>query len=243
MAAQYNMNNKHLVRIAMRHAKKYNLLPKEQYGSRKKHRSITCLLNKVLICDISRQLCLPLALTSNDAVKCYDYMTHNTTSLSIQAARIPHQPITAMFTVLQNARHYVLTAFGKSKQSYGGQKRWLKNLLPLQGVGQGNGAGPAAYAFLSAVFIKVLSSLSYGVLFTTALSLITFNTVCSMFVDDCDLWQSATSVNETGEDIDGKIPEAVSTWEGCLVASGGTLSPAKSFWYLIDYKWTGDKCV
>jgi len=111
------------------------------------------------------------------------------------------------------------------------------------GVGQGNGAGPATYAFLSAILIKVLASLGYGVVFTTALSLITFNTVCSMFVDDCDLWQSATDVNEKGEDVLEKMQEAVATWEGCLAASGGALSPQKSFWYLIDYRWTGDKWV
>ena len=68
------------------------------------------------------------------------------------------------------------------------------------GVGQGNGAGPAAYAFLSAILIKVLATTGYGVKFTTALTLIMFNTVCSMFVDDCDLWQSATDVSEQGED-------------------------------------------
>jgi len=100
MAAQYNMNNKRLGRTAMRHTEKYNLLPKEQYGSRKRHKSITCLLNKVIICYVSRQVCLLLALTSNDAVKCYDYMIHNATSLSIQVVGIPHQPITAMFAVL-----------------------------------------------------------------------------------------------------------------------------------------------
>jgi len=128
-------------------------------------------------------------------------MIHNTTSLSIQAVGIPHQPITAMFAVLQNAKHYVLTAFGKSKQSCGGQKRQLKNELPLMGVGQGNGAGPAACAFLSAILIKVLASPGYGVMFTMVLSLIMFSTVCSMFVDDCDLWQSAINMNEKGEDI------------------------------------------
>jgi len=205
------MNNKRLGRIAMRHAEKYDLLPKEQYGSQKQHRSITCLLNKVLICDISRQLCLPLALTSNGGVKCYDYMIHNATSLSFQVAGIPHQPITAMLAVLQNAQHYALTAFRKSKQSYGGRKRQLKNELPLMGVGQGDGAGPASHAFLSAILIKVLASLGYGVVFTTALSLITFNTVCSMFVNDCDLWQSASNVNEKGEDVVGKMQEAVAT--------------------------------
>ena len=28
-------------------------------------------------------------------------------------------------------------------------------------------------------------------------------------------------------------------WEGGLRVSGGALSPAKSFWYLLDYRWTG----
>ena len=64
-----------------------------------------------------------------------------------------------------------------------------------------------------------------------------------MFVDDCDLWQSATDVNEKGEDVVEKMQEAVATWEGCLAASGGALSPQKSFWYLINYRWTGDEWV
>jgi len=111
------------------------------------------------------------------------------------------------------------------------------------GVGQCNGVGTAAYAFLSAILIKVLASLGYGVMFTTVLPLIMFNAVCSMFVDDCDLWQSASNVNEKGEEAVEKMQEAVATWEGCLATSGEALSASKSCWYLIDYKWTGDKWV
>lgn len=125
----------------MRHAEQYDLLPKEQHGSRKNHQSITCLLNKVLICDNSRQKCQPVALTSNDAVKCYDYLIYNVTSLAIQATGIPHKPITSMILVLQNALHCALTAFGKSQTSYGGYKRRLQNLPPLMGVGQGANVG------------------------------------------------------------------------------------------------------
>jgi len=39
------------------------------------------------------------------------------------------------------------------------------------------------------------------------------------------------------------MQEAVATWEGCLAVSGGALSLQKSFWHLIDYRWTGDKWV
>ena len=161
----------------------------------------------------------------------------------MQAAGIPHQPVTAMFAVLRNAQHFVLTAFGKSKQSCGGRKRQLKNKPPLMGAGQGNGAGPAAHTFLSAILIKVLARTGCGVKPTTALSLIAFNTACSMFADDCNAWQSAADVNEQGEDEVEPMQEAVATWEGCLAASWGALSPSKSFWCLIDCRWTGGKWI
>jgi len=64
MVAAYNMNNKQLGHLTMQQAEKYNLIPKEQCGSRKRHKAINCLLNKVLIWDISRQLCLAMALMS-----------------------------------------------------------------------------------------------------------------------------------------------------------------------------------
>jgi len=72
MVAAYNMNNKRLGRLTMQQAEKYNLIPKEQCGSRKRHKAINCLLNKVLIWDISCQLCLAMTCLCNDVEKCYD---------------------------------------------------------------------------------------------------------------------------------------------------------------------------
>jgi len=170
MAAAFNMNNKRLGRLAMLQAEKYNLIPKEQYGSRKRHKAINCLLNKVLIWDISRQRCHPLACLCNDAEKCYDYMIHNVTSLSIQCTGIPHHPITAMFTCIQNSFNHILTAYGVSKEWYGGIKRQREGKQPLMGVGQGNGAAPTAYGLLSASIIKVMALLGFGAFFITAIS-------------------------------------------------------------------------
>ena len=33
------------------------------------------------------------------------------------------------------------------------------------------------------------------------------------------------------------MQEVINTWEGGLRATGGSLSPSKSYWYLIDFKW------
>jgi len=201
MVAAYNMNNKRLRRLTMQQAEKYNLIPKEQYGSRKRHKAINYLLNKVLIWDTSRQLCLSMAYLCNDAEKFYNYMIHNVTSLGMQCTGMTHQPITAMLTCLQESSTHILTAYGTSKEWYGGKKRKHERELPLMGAGQGNGAAPTAYGLLSAAIIKVMALLGFGAVFATAISLQTISVICSMFVDNCDLWQSATSTTETGEDI------------------------------------------
>jgi len=68
-------------------------------------------------------------------------------------------------------------------------------------AGQGNGAAPTACGLLSAAIIKVMALLGFGAVFTTAVSLQTISVICSMFVDDCDLWQSEKSTADTGEDV------------------------------------------
>ena len=34
------------------------------------------------------------------------------------------------------------------------------------------------------------------------------------------------------------MQEALDHWEAGLTATGGAIVPSKSFWYLVDYKWT-----
>jgi len=46
---------------------------------------------------------------------------------------------------------------------------------------------------------------------------------------------------QTGAHREGATHAKSDAWEGCLVATGGALSPKKPFWYLVDYKWSGPK--
>ena len=72
MPAAFNMNNKKTGKDVMYQAEALNLLPDEQAGSRKRHRSILTALNKVLANDIIRARRLPAILVFNDAKSCYD---------------------------------------------------------------------------------------------------------------------------------------------------------------------------
>jgi hypothetical protein len=156
MPADFNMNNKRLGRMTMAHAEKHNVMPKEQDGSRKGHKAVLCFLNKKLTTDIFRQKRQAMAFICNDAQQCYDRMAHAPTLLSMLRLGMLLAPVLAMFTTLQNARHHVSTAFGISETYYGGPLRMIAGLLAIAGVGQGNGAGPASFAALSAVIIQVL---------------------------------------------------------------------------------------
>ena len=78
----------------------------------------------------------------------------------MQRAEAPAAAVESMFTTIQKLKHIVRTSFGDSDQSFGGEE-W-RELRQLQGVGQGNGAGPAIWAVISTVFFDLLRDKGYG---------------------------------------------------------------------------------
>ena len=236
MHSAFNMNNKKLGRDMMYFAESCKILAPEQFGSRKNHQSILAALNKRLTMDVLRQRRQAGALCSNDAKSCYDRIVHNVAALSMRRMGIPAEPVASMFLTLQQSQHVISTAFGVSKESYGRGRR-----IPLQGVGQGNGAGPAIWAVISTVIINMMRTAGHGLHIVSALSCILISFVCYAFVDDTDVVHASPSPLSTGEDVLADMQTVVDRWEGGLRATGGALVPSKSHWYLIDFVWTGTK--
>jgi hypothetical protein len=234
MHAVFNMNNKKLGRDMMRSAEASNILAREQFGSRKHHQSITAALNKRLTMDILRQRRQAGALCSNDAKSCYDRTVHNIATIAMRRTGMPPEPVRSMFETLQKAAHRVTTAYGISTQTYG-----TKLAIPYQGVGQGNGAGPAIWAVISTVIINMMTTAGHGFHILSAISTTLITMVCYAFVDDTDVIQAACNVTQPGEEVVPQMQRSVDRWEGGLRATGGALVPAKSHWYLIDFVWTG----
>ncbi len=61
--------------------------------------------------------------------------------------------------------------------------------------------------------------------------------VCFAFVDDTDLIHSCEDRKVPTEQLLTQAQEALTLWEGLIKATGGTLAPEKSYWYLIDFFW------
>jgi len=239
MCSQFNENNKKLGSDLIAHAEAAKAIPHDQGGGRKGFRSNLIGAEKGVNHDIIRQYKLASAHIGLDASQCYDRMVHPPTALSMIKYGAPVNAVTSMFTTLQQAQHKVNTAYGPSSATYGGCKRTSRGLPPLQGIGQGNGCGPSAFIALSSDIIACMRRRGYGALLWAPISLITVFMICFCFVDDADYMHISQSVDTRGEDIVPDTQAALDCWVGTLAATGGAINPKKSYWYLLDFQWTG----
>jgi hypothetical protein len=233
LEANFNMNNKKLGRDAMQFAERCNALAKEQYGGRKNHRAAEVALNAKLVNDIFRQTKRAGVICSNDAQSCFDRIVHSVCSLSLQRLGMPLAPIISMLTTLQNLTHYVRTAFGDSDAGYGGPNQ----PIPMQGLGQGNGAGPAGWIAVSTPLIEMMRAEGFGFSDWMAISKRVVEFVCYSFIDDTDLVHTSPNPDARGRDVLLEMQNVLDHWEGGIRATGGALVPEKSYYYVIDSVW------
>jgi hypothetical protein len=80
----------------------------------------------------------------------------------------PDKPVQSMMSVLQQSKHKIKTAYGTSTTTYGGSDREDEGLLPIQGIGQGNGSGPCSYACMSSIIVQAMKNQGYGATLVSA---------------------------------------------------------------------------
>jgi hypothetical protein len=153
-----NFAFKHVGKELMKIAEQTKRLEPEQCGSRKRRRAIDLAVNKALTFDILRQLKRAGAICLNDTKSCYDLIGHMQAPISMQRVGVPRNIFNCLFTTVQEAVHRVRTSFGDSKATYGG----LVWLVPIHGIGQGNGAGPVIWAVVSTPILNVLWEKDFG---------------------------------------------------------------------------------
>ena len=150
MHSEFNANNKHDGRAMMKNGEEMKSINQQQYGGRKDHQCNRAVVTKQLICDLFTLQVLAACWLSNDAKSCYDRIVHSVAFLAMARQGLPYTALKSMFLTLQNAVHHVKTAFGVSKQAYGGKLR-RKGTLPFHGIGQGNGLASACWDAISTI--------------------------------------------------------------------------------------------
>ena len=151
----------------------------------------------------------------------------------MQRNGVSEAPVVCMFTTIQNLSHYIRTIFGDFKLNFGGDM-WT---VPLQGVGQGNGAGPQIWAIISTPVLNMMREEGFGAFLKASISGDEVSFVGYAFVDDTDLCETAGIGHATGPAVALKMQSSLDHWEGGIWATGGAIVPENSHWYLIDFCW------
>ena len=141
-----------------------------------------------------------------------------------------------MFTPLQHLEHTIRCAFGTSPDSYG-KERWA---VPMQGVYQGNGAGPVIWAVVSSPLLQILKEEGFGTYFKAGISKQAIRLVGYAFVDDTDLIQTSKHQTQAFAEVLEEAQRALDWWVGLVRATGGALSVEKSRWWAVDFAWHED---
>ena len=234
MSPEFQINNKMIGKKILANAEAADTVSEDQHGSRKDHKAITTCLNKKLLCDSLRQKRRAAAVAMNDAKGCYDRISHPIAILTLMSFGLPGLIARVLFETLQLAIHHIKTGFGRSGAAYGAEP------TPISGIGQGNGLGPTLWVLISSKLLLMMSWAGHGVSLLTSISQTLVTLVGFAFVDDTDLFSAGSTANTTGEEMIPTFQSALDRWSGGIIATGGALSPDKSFSYLIDFKWTGN---
>jgi hypothetical protein len=135
-----------------------------------------------------------------------------------------------MLSTIQQLSHHVRTVFGESQHGY-----CHRGSIPIQGVGQGNGAGPQVWALVSSPVLNMLCLKGLGAQFVSSVSKHQTYLVGYAFVDDTNLVVSKPDISIS--DVNTLMQDSLTAWEGGIRATGGAIVPEKSHWYLVEFGW------
>ena len=233
MSPEFQINNKLVGKAILDHAERGGAVSADEHGSRKGHTAINACLSKRLFCDLFRQKRRAAAVAMNDATGCYDRISHPIAVLTLMSYGLPQRIACTLISTLQKAVHHIKTGFGRSGPVYGNE------VIPISGIGQGNGLGPTLWALISSKLLLMMHTAGHGVRITSALTNTIISLVGFAFVDDTDLFCAGATSTTTGAALAADFQGALDRWSGGLRATGGALSPTKSFCYLLDFHWSG----
>ena len=146
----------------MQTVEELDALSPEQCRSIKAKAADIQALNNRLLYDLTRLKIFPAASNFYDLVYNYNTEVHSITYMRLQRANIPKNTIRCSFTTLQNIEHSVITAFGDSENTYGGDKWAILLNPPPQVLGKGNVDDPYIWETVSTPLLECLQDSVHG---------------------------------------------------------------------------------
>jgi hypothetical protein len=231
MEADFNSTNKIIYGQRMlQTVRRYRLMPEKIY-SKKNRLADDGTLVKVLFYDIVHQTRLPAGIGAVDANNCYNRIAHPITLLIFQSLGVRKEACKSIFRTIQDMKFFLRTGFGDSKEFDS-----ATGSIKTEGMCQGNGTAPAGWMVNSIAMLNAHKGKGHGVHLLSSITKQSTHLAGSIFVDDTDVEHLNMNKSETVTEAHGALQESITNWGRLLIATGGTLKPAKCFYHVISFR-------
>jgi hypothetical protein len=232
MEADANAINKMIFGVRMlQTVREFKLMPEEIFSERNRTAD-DGTLSKVLFYDLVRQSRRPAGVASVDADNCFDRVAHAVASLVFQSFGVSANASTAMLSTIQEMKFFLRTAFGDSTTAAGSRVE-----IKTQGLCQGSGAAPAGWAVVSIAILHAHKKNGHGATFLCPITGSFSRLSAILFVDDTDVIHFRMDADESALEAHQHLQDSILSWGNLLIATGGSLKPAKCFYHLISFAW------
>ena len=233
--ADYNLAMGVKWRVAMHQAEDLQLLNDGQYGSRPHRRATDPVFLEELQYEISRVSRYPLALTSYDAMACYDRIIPSLAMLVSRKYGVDKSVTKANSETLRNAIYRIKTDVGLAETGY-----THDNDRPIYGTGQGSGNSPAIWCFLSSTLFDCYDTKAHRANYQDPTGTVTATLGMIGFVDDCGSQTNDSPLeNDSTNNILQQVSHNAQLWTNLLSASGGALEITKCSCHAMQWQFTG----
>jgi exonuclease III len=234
--ADYNMALGIKWRAAMHQAEDLKCLNDGQYGSRPNRRANDPVILEELQFEISRATRMPVALTSYDAMACYDRIIPSVAMLASRKYGIPETVANMNAETLQGATYRLKTEMGLAEKGYSHDH----NGLPIYGTGQGSGNSPAIWCFVSSTLFDCYEEQAHAAYYCDPTRNLEVQLGMTGFVDDCG---GQVTDHQAGgapdrERLRQKVEHNAQSWTNLLSASGGALELTKCSCHMVQWQFT-----
>jgi hypothetical protein len=237
LEADFNWLNKLIFAHRLeQHCRKHGLVPHEQFA-KSRTTSQEASLVKNLETDNGRILHNSMSITSADMDQCYDRANGSIAGVAARAHGVSKQSTTLMLTTMQHMQYFVKSGFGLADTpSFQGTPD-----SKLMGLGQGSGAAPLGMRGVVTLAINAYKTLGHGMQVPFSRSQRLLYLAAIIYVDDTDLlhWGKFYGIEDTEFLTD--VQDAINDWGKLIQATGGSIKQAKSFYYVMSWKFVQGK--
>jgi hypothetical protein len=153
--------------------------------------------------------------------------------LIFQSFGVEDTAVATMWETIQEMKFFLGTVYGGSTDFAGSTIE-----IETEGLGQGNGASPAGWCFISIMILRAHGKNGHGTRFVAPMSLVKRSLSAILYIDDTDLLHLNMERDELVWEVRLSLQQSIDNWGKLLIAMGGSLKPEKCFYHLLDFAWS-----